>query len=431
MNALSLSLQEWQQIGPGEQERLAAFTFADERSRAAAAVLTASGRIEFLELAQGLRITTNSYVGSIALGNLQLTIQPKIRGLPLLNLLRYAYGLRDLDLFEQTGYSLHDHTFLDLLIHQLATEVQELLFRGLHRTYMRRQESLASPRGRIAFNEYARQASRAEPALPCIHHPRLQENPLNEALFAGLHYAARLTDDLILRARLRRLAEQLALDSAAPVLTFHLLAGAERALDRRTAAYRPALRLLALLLAGQTISLEDEPATLPLPGFLFDMNLFFEALISRFLHEHLEGLVVRDQMRLRHMLAYLPEFNPHRRQAPAPRPDYVILRGSEVVTILDAKYRDLWEKTLPRDMLYQLTIYALSQRAGARAVILYPTIDPVAVEQRIEIRDPVYGDGRAQVVQRPVNLLHLERLINGGSRERQAALTYARYLVFG
>ena len=160
MSTLSLSLQEWRQVGPGEDEQLAGFMFADDASRSAADALTKSGRIEFLELAHGLRITTNSYVGSIALGNLQLSIRPKITGLPLLNLLRYAYGLRDLDLFEQTRYNLRDHTFLDLLIHQLATEVQELLFRGLHRTYMRRQEPLASPRGRIAFDAHARQASR-------------------------------------------------------------------------------------------------------------------------------------------------------------------------------------------------------------------------------------------------------------------------------
>ena len=138
-----------------------------------------------------------------------------------------------------------------------------------------------------------------------------------------------------------------------------------------------------------------------------------------------------DEHRLSGMISYVPGKNPKNRRAPDPRPDYAILRGQEVVSILDAKYRDLWENSLPREMLYQLAVYALIGGRGAegRSAILYPTTASGA-EEEMEVRDPVGGGGRGRVVLRPVDLYKLNDLISdgGGGRERGA---YARRIAFG
>ena len=76
------------------------------------------------------------------------------------------------------------------------------------------------------------------------------------------------------------------------------------------------------------------------------------------------------------------------------RPDYVVSRDGTVVAMLDAKYRDIWEKGLPREMLYQLAICALSQRAGGKATILYPPSRRAARPEVIDIRDVLYGERR-------------------------------------
>ncbi len=134
------------------------------------------------------------------------------------------------------------------------------------------------------------------------------------------------------------------------------------------------------------------------------------------------------------MIAYERDHKLKGCRTPPPRPDYMIVQNKKVCSILDAKYRDLWEHDLPMHWLYQLAMYALSQPEGTYATILYLTMDERAREARIAINDPIHGSNRAHVVLRPVNLLQLDQLI---TEERNtvagfaAASSYARWLAFG
>ncbi len=131
--------------------------------------------------------------------------------------------------------------------------------------------------------------------------------------------------------------------------------------------------------------------------------------------------------------------NPQRRQASNPRPDYVVKQDGKIVAVLDAKYRDLWEKPLPPSTLYQLAMYALSQEHCNSATILYPTTHTEAREAAIEVRVPTYSKRYSYVVLRPVNLLQLLQLVTLLSNpeekihaeiERERA-AFAKWLTFG
>ena len=432
--ATKVTLREWSRHPARGGELLEGVTLPeDPQTQALVQALAQQNKLRITEFRRGMVIETTSWVGRVTLGSLEITVQPKLKGLPLVRLLRYAYGLRHLDLSADAEFAVSAWSFLDLLIHELAREAESLIARGLRREYVRREADLSAPRGRIDVGRLARSGGVVMASLPCTFYERREDTLLNQVLRAGLLLAAGLTADVGMRARLRRLCAGLG-DAVSPIrLGGQVLVRAERAVSRLTAAYEPALTLIRLLWENQGLTLEGDAPRVELPGFLFDMNTFFQALLSRFLSENLPGYRLEDEHRLRGVFAYDPAFNPRHQRAPTPRPDFVLWRGHELAAILDAKYRDLWSTSLPPEWLYQLSVYAMSQPVARTTTILYPTVGGGAEEARVDIRDPVHGDGRAQVILRPVDVAELDLLLGAGigasaARGRQAL---ALRLAFG
>jgi 5-methylcytosine-specific restriction enzyme subunit McrC len=353
----------------------------------------------------------------------------------LLPLVRYAFELRHLTLHGRIRQGLAELSFQDLLVHQLTAEAADLVARGLHHEYEPHRRSLTTPHGRIDFQVIARQGGVTQAALPCRFHRWTEDTTLNRALLAGLRFASEVAIDPQVRSEARRWAGELEEHVRAISLSRQLIADAWRSSDRRTSRYRPALTLIEHLRAGAGVTLYDADRHVPLRGFVFDMNRFWQRLLSRLLRESRLDLDIRDEYRLSTMFSAVLEYRPRPRQRPTLKPDFVVLARDRVVALLDAKYRDLWVSSLPADMLYQLTVYALSQPQGATATILYPAQEDEAREERIQIHDPLHGGARAYVALRPVHLTKLEELLGqpfaapGSVLKRRGH--YVEYLLHG
>ena len=411
--AIGIELTEWEGTSPTKDHRLKTLSLAgDVAAQMRATALR--GRLDIREGYHGLEISTTSFVGRVDVGPLRIVVRPKLPALPLTRLLRYAYGLRDLGMpLDETAAPTARHGLHDILVALLLAEVEELLHRGLARQYVPRVEALDSPRGRILVQDLTRQGGAVQARLPCRHVERRADWRLNRVVRAGLDMAAGITADTGLRHRAHRLAARFDGVTARGGLVRSDLDRAEQTLTRLTAVYAPALGIIRLLLDAQGMAFEPPGQAQRVPGFLFDMNLFFQRLLSRFLHDHLPaGQRIVDECAVRNVLAYAPNANPLKRAAPRVRPDYALFQNGTLVRFLDAKYRDTWDCGCPAQWLHQLSIYALASPDRV-SVLLYATMAVNACEERIEVRPGMSWSGlpSASVVLRPVALSELAQLV--------------------
>ena len=189
----SIALSEWQVAEPASHPVLQG-VYADA-STARLGLIEAVNRAGWLQVddvRRGIRIETSSWVGRIDLAGVRVHVQPKLGCRYLPQLLRYAYGLHQLELFHPTWSPAERLGFHDLLAAQLLSEVEAIARRGLALRYILQNEDLASPRGRIDIAVMARRGPVNRAALPCRHHLRLADWQLNQVVREGIELAAEI-----------------------------------------------------------------------------------------------------------------------------------------------------------------------------------------------------------------------------------------------
>ena len=204
MSTVTVEVKEW------EYNRfLAGKELSHDKARETVALLSKKGIINIIELKNGLCINAYSYVGRIKLEDLQINVMPKINGMPLYTLLKYAYGLRDLNLFDESLHNIDKFPFFGILIHQLYVEIEELFIRSLNKSYIRKTNELGSPRGRIDMKKLSEYGGVQKASLTCVYYERSEDSLLNQVLLAGLKLGLQLAEDNKLKMKLHRLCSQM------------------------------------------------------------------------------------------------------------------------------------------------------------------------------------------------------------------------------
>ena len=402
----TLDLVEWgaASAGTGEHPQLDGLFLDEPQLAEALRRFPSSNHLRLGECRHGLVVRAQQHVGVLRLGPLQVRIRPKMETGALWSAVTYALGLEGIRHQAPTDLAASGD-FVDLLGLALLREAERLWRTGIQRGYVETTEWRSTVRGRPDLTTLARSGPLTKAQLPCRYHAYTADTVDNQLVLAGLALARRLVSTLSLRAALHRCHQQWSTACAEVPLRRGLFLEAGRGRTRLTERYAGAHRLVQLLYAGGGLDEEYEPGEQRIPGFLWNMATLFEAFVARFLTEHLPGHQVMTQERLRQLYRVVQK-GPHLK-APKPRPDLVVRRRDDrqVLAVFDTKYRDLWATKLPRDMLYQLSVYAFAWGGQAKrpvpAIILYPEVGGRHPDQLLELR--VGGAGTRRIILRAVD----------------------------
>ena len=427
MCRLRLDIQEWTTLNPENEPRLADRFLRTANARNIVSDLQRAGILSIIELKNGLSISTNSYVGSVEIDSLHIRVNSKLTGIPLMRLFQYAYGWRDLDIIGSADADTNACSFFDLLIAQLCSEVEELIHRGLYREYVLERADSHVMKGRVDFSRLGKTGIGTRTTLPCEFFQRKLDHRLNRVILAGLHLALRLVEDDGLALRLETICRSLRETKEVIDLNDRLIEQTIRSLNRLVDVCRPALDLIKLLYQGLGAELLGDRSPTIVKGYFFDMNRFFQRLVGTLLSEGLDSYIVQEEYTMHNVFSEDFSFQEQHKRPPALRPDFAIKKNATVIRLLDAKYRDIWENGLPREMLYQTSMYAMSGIGDHTATIIYPTVNRAARRRRININDPLKGNMHSQVILQPIDLGYLVNLLDDTRQLR----SFVQTMVFG
>ena len=293
------------------------------------------------------RLTPGSTIGALEIGDLSVSILPKLDISRVLFLASYAMGafkLREMDRFNfEDAPSL-----VESLALALAVAARRAFARGLLHGYRTEEEAMHTVRGRIRITDQIRRRFGVPLPLEVRYDEFTEDITANRLVKAA---AARLGQARLRlprsRADLRWVSARLANVS---LVEFSANAVPKVTFDRLNAHYREVVALSRLVL--RYMSFETGRGDNRAPGFLMDMNVVFQDFVTQALRELLgvSDRTFRDDDHIPHVT--LDEAD----QVPL-KPDLSWWDGSTCTFVGDAKYKRIRDERVPNADLYQLLAY--------------------------------------------------------------------------
>ena len=290
-------------------------------------------------------LTPGSTVGALDIGDLSVSIRPKLDISRVLFLASYAMGAF---VVREERFDFEEApTLVEALASALAAAARRAFARGLLHGYRTEEEALHTVRGRIRFDDQLRRRFGVPVPVEVRYDEFTDDITANRLVKAA---AARLGRMRLRSARsregLRWVASRLENVSlvefpAVPEVTF----------DRLSERYREVVALSRLIL--RHTSFETDRGRIRAPGFLMDMNAVFQGFVTQALRnalrvsdhvfrsdEHVRGVTLDEAGKV------------------TLEPDLTWWDGSTCTFVGDAKYKRIRYEHAPNADLYHLLAYA-------------------------------------------------------------------------
>ncbi len=291
-------------------------------------------------------LTPESTVGVLEIGDLSVSIRPKLPVSRVLYLASYAIGQIG---FREERFDYADEpTLVEALVPAFAAAARRAFSRGLLHGYRTEEDSLQTVRGRIRIDDQIRRRF----GIPVPLEVRYDDFTVDVLPNRLVKAAAFCLLGLRIHTPSRvKLADVLSNLEDVRLVEFSSGALPEVRFDRLNEHYREVVELSRLIL--RHTSIETKRGSVRASGFLVDMNVVFQEFVTRALRQAL-GLSERtfpSDKRLPKV--WLDEANSVRL-----KPDLTWWDRHECTFVGDAKYKKIDDKRVPNADLYQLLAYA-------------------------------------------------------------------------
>jgi 5-methylcytosine-specific restriction enzyme subunit McrC len=365
------------------------------------------GRLLIDELRDGLRITSQAWVGVVRLDDLEIRVVPKLAGKDHAALIDMIELTRGLDVLARTRSGVRSLDtagggLFDLIALLFAEETERLINGGLIADYLEHEEALALVRGRALIDRQLKERFGRYERIYCRFDERSSDIRHNQVLGAAAAICARHARDTRVRAKaqvvmgiLEEACDWSGLGREALLAPFEY--------DRLTSHYRNAHELAHLILGNTNVKDLLGAGSTRSFVFLINMNLLFERFVGAVLRRALGGMArIHEQQRDRSIIW---DADANRRYATI-IPDFLIepLADSDLRLATDAKYKLYDERTTDVGDIMQTFLYAYAYRSQTtvpRSAVLYPAGSTNATRRRLQVRSRE-GDVGAQIHLLPI-----------------------------
>ena len=293
-------------------------------------------------------LTSGSTIGALEIGNLSVSILPKLDISRVLFLASYAMGAFKLQ--DMKDFNFKDApSLVEVLSLALAAAARRAFASGLLHGYRTEEEAMHTVRGRVRITEQIRRRFGVPLPLEVRYDEFTDDIMANRLVKAAAARLGRMrVRSLQSRAGLRWVSARL---ENVSLVEFPANAVSEVAFDRLNAHYREVVALSRLVL--QHTSFEIGRGGNRAPGFLMDMNVVFQEFVTQALREafHVSERTFRAD-------DYIPHVTLDEAGRVLLKPDLSWWDGQTCTFVGDAKYKRIKDERVPNADLYQLLAYA-------------------------------------------------------------------------
>lgn len=323
-------------------------------------------------------VNPNQFVGVMRLpSGLTLDLIPKVPLFNVMWMIAEVERLEGID-FDRLEQEVQVSTFEDILepiVRAFAEKVEQLIERGLYRTYVEQEDNLTAIRGRIDFREDLNRNIVLRHRTYCRFTEFSWDVPENQAIrqvvrkLVGWGFSPRLTGMLMSLDR--------QLDDV--TRTHFSASDMDRfSYSRQSEHYRAVHQFCRLFLSG--FSLSEGAGDSPFDGFLMDMNILFERFAAIKLNRHLPPIHWKLDLQVSSPL--FDDFGL------TIRPDLLLKYRGTNTLVADTKYKKRTGDDSSSADYYQMVTYC-TVLGLTDAILIYPRHNS-DIHQRLAVkRSPI------------------------------------------